>query len=61
MLLVFCFEMCLSMEAISNNIILGIIIGIIGIIGVGLNYPIYKKILEKSKKKYSYDIITLAN
>ena len=61
MLLVFCFEMCLSMEAISNNIILGIIIGIIGIIGVGLNYPIYKKILEESKKKYSYDIITLAN
>lgn len=61
MLLVFCFEMCLSMEAIGNNIILGIIIGIIGIIGVGLNYPIYKKILEKSKKKYSYDIITLAN
>lgn len=61
MLLVFCFEMCLSMEAIGNDIILGIIIGIIGIIGVGLNYPIYKKILEKSKKKYSYDIITLAN
>lgn len=61
MLLVFCFEMCLSMEAIGNNIILEIIIGIIGIIGVGLNYPIYKKILEKSKKKYSYDIITLAN
>lgn len=43
MLLVFFFEMCLSMEAIGNNIILGIIIGIIGIIGVGLNYPIYKK------------------
>lgn len=43
MLLVFCFEMCLSMEAIGNNIILGIIICIIGIIGVGLNYPIYKK------------------
>ena len=43
MLLVFCFEMCLSMEAIGNNIILRIIIGIIGIIGVGLNYPIYKK------------------
>lgn len=43
MLLAFCFEMCLSMEAIDNNIILGIIIGIIGIIGVGLNYPIYKK------------------
>ena len=25
------------------------------------NYPIYKKILEKSKKKYSADIIALAN
>lgn len=42
-------------------IMIGIIIGIIGIIGVGLNYPIYKKILEESKKKYSQDIIRLAN
>ncbi len=55
--------MCLSMQVIGNEqfVILGIIIGIIGIIGVGLNYPIYKKILETSKRKYSYDIIKLAN
>lgn len=61
MSLVLGFGMCLSMEVIGDNVVLGIIIGIIGIIGVGLNYPIYKKILEESKKKYSYDIITLAN
>ena len=55
--------MCLSMQVIGNEqfVILGIIIGIIGILGVGLNYPIYKKILETSKRKYSYDIIKLAN
>ena len=46
--------MCLSME------ILGIIIGLIGIVMVGVNYPIYKKMLENGKKKYAYDIIRLA-
>lgn len=40
--------------------ILGIIIGLIGIVMVGVNYPIYKKMLEKGKKKYAYDIIRLA-
>lgn len=53
--------MCLSMKVIGNSFVLGIVIGIIGIIGVGVNYPIYKRILEKSKEKYSYDIIKLAN
>ena len=43
MSLVLGFGMCLSMEVIGDNVVLGIIIGIIGIIGVGLNYPIYKK------------------
>lgn len=63
MALVLGFGMCLSMDVIGNGnfIILGIIIGIIGFIGVGFNYPIYNKILEESKKKYSQDIIRLAN
>ena len=43
------------------GMILGIIIGVIGIVGISLNYPIYKKILENSKNKYSYDIIKLAS
>ena len=40
---------------------LGIVIGCVGIAGVSVNYPIYKKILTKSKNKYATDIIKLAN
>ena len=40
---------------------LGISIGLIGILGVSVNYPIYKKILTKSKNKYATDIIRLAD
>ncbi len=61
MCLVLGLGMCLSMKVIGDSFVLGIIIGIIGMIGVGINYPLYKKILESSKEKYSYDIIKLAN
>lgn len=61
MALLFGTGMCLSMKVIGDSMILGIIIGIIGMIGVGINYPMYKKILNTSKEKYSYDIIKLAN
>ena len=40
---------------------LGIAIGCVGIAGVSVNYPLYKKILTKSKNKYASDIIKLAN
>ena len=33
---------------------------IIGMIGCGVNYPIYKKMLEKGKAKYAYEIVQLA-
>ncbi|MGN0432651.1 MAG: dihydropteridine reductase [Lachnospiraceae bacterium] len=56
--------MCLSMQVIGNGgtamTAVGIIVGIIGIIGVSLNYPIYRKMLENGKKKYAFDIMTLA-
>ena len=61
--LVFGTGMCLAMQVIGSGIggtILGIIIGIVGLIGCGVNYPIYKKILEKGKKKYAYEIVQLA-
>ena len=61
MSLVFGLGMCLAMKVIGDAFILGVIIGIIGIIGIVVNYPLYKKILESSKEKYSYDIIKLAN
>ena len=55
--------MCLSMQVIGGTTlltVLGIIIGIIGFIGMGVNYPIYKKMLEKGKKKYAFEIVELA-
>ncbi len=61
MCLVLGIGMCLSMKVIGDYFVLGIIIGIIGIIGVSINYFLYKKILAASKEKYAYDIIKLAN
>ncbi len=61
MTLVFGLGMCLAMKVIGNSFALGIIIGIIGIIGIIINYPIYKKILKSNKEKYASDIIRLAN
>lgn len=58
--LIFGTGMCLAMEVIGNSMILGIIVGIIGIIGCSINYPIYKKMLEKGKAKYAYEIVQLA-
>ena len=55
--------MSLAMQVIGSGVIgmiSGIIIGIIGIIGCCVNYPIYKKLLEKGKKKYAYEIVELA-
>lgn len=55
--------MCLSMQVIGNSafmVVLGIIIGTLGFVGCGVNYPIYKKMLEKGKAKYAYEIVELA-
>ena len=61
--LVFGTGMCLSMQVIGSGLagrVLGIAVGIIGMIGCGVNYPIYKKMLEKGKAKYAYEIVQLA-
>lgn len=56
--------MCLSMNVIGNgstvSFILGIIVGIVGFVGMGVNYAIYKRLLEKGKQKYAFEIIQLA-
>ena len=63
--LVFGTGMCLAMGVIggatTTSFIMGIIVGVIGIIGIGINYPIYKKILAHGKMKYGSDIIRLAS
>ena len=61
--LVFGTGMCLAMQVIGSGLagmVLGIAVGIIGMIGCGVNYPIYKKMLEKGKAKYAYEIVQLA-
>ena len=58
--LIFGTGMCMAMQVIGNSMALGIIIGIIGMIGCALNYPVYKKMLAKGKAKYAYEIIELA-
>lgn len=62
--LVFGVGLCLAMQVIGNGTTLmmgiGIAVGIVGIIGMAINYPIYKKMLDSSKKKYASDIIRLA-
>lgn len=61
--LVFGTGMCLSMQVIGSGVagmVLGIIVGIVGIIGCGVNYPVYKKLLEKGKAKYAFEIVELA-
>ena len=61
--LIFGTGMCLAMQVIGNGMVgmvLGIIVGMIGLIGCGVNYPIYKRLLEKGKSKYAYEIVELA-
>ena len=58
--LVFGTGMCLAMQVIGSSMVLGVVIGILGLIGCGINYPIYKKMLEKGKAKYAYEIEELA-
>ena len=62
--LVFGTGMCFVMGEIGDgsitSMIIGIVIGLVGILGISINYPIYKKILQKGKEKYGSDIIRLA-
>ena len=56
--------MCFSMNVIGSGtttmFVIGVIVGIVGLAGMGINYPIYKKMLAKGKQKYAYEIIELA-
>lgn len=56
--------MCLSMDVIGNGstaaLVLGIVIGVIGLSGMGINYPMYRKLMAKGKQKYAFEIMELA-
>lgn len=56
--------MCLSMKVIGDGttfmFVLGVVVGIIGLFGMGINYPIYKKMLANGNRKYAFEIMQLA-
>ena len=56
--------MCLSMNVIGGGstamLVVGIALGVLGLVGAGVNYPIYKKMLANGKQKYAYEIMELA-
>ena len=61
--LVFGTGMCLAMQVIGSGMagmVLGIVVGVVGLACCSINYPIYKKMLEKGKAKYAYEIVELA-
>ena len=64
MALVFGTGMCLAMGQIGSgttgSFVLGVVVGVIGMVGMGVNYPIYKKLLANGKQKYAYEIMELA-
>lgn len=57
--LVFGVGMCLSMKVIGDGsmamMIAGIAVGILGMAGMGADFPIYRKILARGKQKYAYE------
>ncbi len=62
--LVFGTGMCLAMGQIGSgttgSFVLGIVVGLLGMAGMSVNYPIYKKLLSQGKQKYAFEIMELA-
>lgn len=56
--------MCLSMQVIGSGtaamFVLGVVLGVLGLCGMGLNYPIYRRLLDNGKQKYAFEIMELA-
>lgn len=56
--------MCFSMNVIGDgstvSFVIGVTIGLVGLVGMGVNYPIYKKMLNNGKQKYAFEIMELA-
>ena len=56
--------MCLTMGVIGDgtgtSFGLGIVVGLVGIIGVCANCPLYQRLLARGKERYAADIMRLA-
>ena len=54
--------MCLSMGVLGGGSAFagGIVLGVLGLAGMGINYPLYCRLLSQGKRRYAQDILTLA-
>lgn len=54
------FSMNVIGDGSAVSFVIGVIIGLVGLVGMGVNYPIYKKMLNNGKQKYAFEIMELA-
>ena len=62
--LIFGLGLCLAMQVIGSgvlNIVLGILLGIVGMIGMIFAYPVYLKMAKKAKAEYAPRILQLTD
>jgi len=62
--LIFGLGLCLAMQVIGSgvfNIVLGILLGIVGMIGMIIAYPVYRKMVQKAKAEYAPRILQLTD
>ena len=60
--LIFGLGMCLAMQVIGSGLIMmiiGILIGIVGMVGMLVAYPVYRKVFKQTKEKYAPRILEL--
>ena len=60
--LVFGLGMCLAMQVIGSGaflIVLGVLLGIVGMVGMLIAYPVYRKVFDKTKQKFAPRILEL--
>ena len=49
-----------AMLGLSNAMVPGIAVGIIGLIMAAVNYPIHKRLMRKRREKYSREVLALS-
>ena len=61
--LIFGTGMCFGLGVFGSGVIfvvIAVLLGTAGIAACVINYPLYKRILKKSKEKYAFEILELA-
>lgn len=53
--------MCCTMVWQDTMFLPGVVIGIIGLLGIGITYPVYNCIIKKERSKIAEQIIKLSN